>query len=391
MPFYAQWWIHQNSGVTANLNDVYGISGNNVVIVGNAGVILKTTDGGTHWNIKVSGTVENLTKVQFVNATIGYVVGTSGTILKTIDAGENWTSIATGNTTNLYGLSCVNENIFYISGDNGLIKKTVDGGASLIDQSLVLSHPIKSIQFLNNQMGYASSYDYTGYNSFGFFKTTDGGATWMLQSNPVTTFFFLDENVGFVTFEGIKKTIDGGLNFTNFGYPFTPPLDLFSSNANEIWSVSNSYALCGCSYFCIDKSYINNAGNLEQAQNCYPDTVNPPFEAITFADATNGYVVGDFGVIYKNTTGNMENLGLNELAKANNAIIYPNPATNSIMVENKSDKAVLSIIISDMNGRKILATTMVNSTIDISSLAKGVYLVGLTFDDKSVTQKLIKQ
>lgn len=176
------------------------------------------------------------------------------------------------------------------------------------------------------------------------------------------------------------------------GGSMAPAADLFSLNENEVWSVENSFTLCGCSYFCIDKRNYTISGDIQEAQNCYADTAgNPPFEAITFADATNGYAVGNHGLIYKNTTGNMENLGITELDKANSVIIYPNPSSNSIVVENKSDKPIRSIIISDMNGRKILATTMVNSTIDISSFAKGVYLVGLTFDDKSITQKLIKQ
>ena len=390
IPFYGQWWTPQTSGVTANLNDVYGISGNVVVIVGNGGTILKTIDGGANWIQKTSGTTSNLMKLQFVNANTGYAVGENGTLLKSIDGGENWSAITTGITTNLYGLSCVNENNFYISGDNGLIRKTIDGGANFIAQDYSTIYPIKTIQFLNDQVGYASSYE--NYNSYAFIKTLDGGTTWTLLSNQISTFYFLNETIGFVTSGSVFKTIDGGLNLTNMAVSMAPPADLFSSNENEVWSVENAFTLCGCSTFCIRKSEITNTGEIQEAQNCYSDTAgNRPFTAITFADATNGYVVGDFGIIYKNTSGNMENLEVNEFVKADNVIIYPNPTSNNITLENKNNTPISSIIISDMNGRRVLDTTIVNSTIDVSSLAKGVYLMVVTCDERSITKKLIKQ
>ena len=112
LPFYAQWWTLQNSGVTANLNDVSGITGNEVLIVGNSGTILKTIDGGVHWVQKTSSTISNLMKIQFVNPTIGYAVGENGTLLKTTDSGESWSTITTGITSNFYGLSCLS-NLFF--------------------------------------------------------------------------------------------------------------------------------------------------------------------------------------------------------------------------------------------------------------------------------------
>ncbi len=45
IPIQAQ-WTQQNSGTTENLNDVYCISADTVVVVGNNGIILRTTDGG---------------------------------------------------------------------------------------------------------------------------------------------------------------------------------------------------------------------------------------------------------------------------------------------------------------------------------------------------------
>ena len=48
MPIYAQ-WVQQTSGTGENLNDVYCITADIVVAVGDNGTILKTIDGGTTW------------------------------------------------------------------------------------------------------------------------------------------------------------------------------------------------------------------------------------------------------------------------------------------------------------------------------------------------------
>ncbi|WP_162127166.1 T9SS type A sorting domain-containing protein [Flavobacterium phycosphaerae] len=394
IPFYAQWWTPQTSGVTQNLNDVYGITGTTVVIVGNGGTILKTIDGGDHWMPKTSGTTANLTKVQFVNPTVGYTVGESGTLLKTTDSGENWSPISSGTTTNLYGLSCLSESVFFISGNDGLIKKTSDGGATFDTINYAGNYSFSTLQFLNDQVGYACSYQYFGSDSNAFIKTIDGGATWTLLSTEIASCFFLNETVGFTkSISGpVSKTIDGGVNLTYMGDSYAPSADLFAWNENVVWSVENNFTLCNCSYFCIKKREITNTELLDPIENCYAETLgNPPFEAITFADPTNGYVVGDYGIIYKNGTGNMENLDRNDLNKKENVVIYPNPASNLITIENNSNTPLSAVTITDLNGRKIMTSTNGNSGIDISSWAKGVYLVQLATDNGIITKKIVKK
>jgi photosystem II stability/assembly factor-like uncharacterized protein len=392
LPFYAQWWTLQNSGVTANLNDVNGITGNEVLIVGNSGTILKTIDGGVHWVQKTSSTISNLMKIQFVNPTIGYAVGENGTLLKTTDSGESWSTITTGITSNFYGLSCLSENVFYISGDNGLVLKTIDGGTNFSNESYVGNYSFKTIQFLNDQVGYACSFEYSGSDSNAFIKTNDGGETWTFLSNEVTSFYFLNENIGFLkTFGPVFKTIDGGVNLIYMGDSNSQSADLFSMNENLVWSVENTFTLCNCSYFCIEKRELDNTQVPSAAQNCYADTAgNPPFEAITFADATTGYVVGDYGIIYKNATGTMEDLGVAEFNK-NSIYISPNPASELITIENKSNTQINSITITDMNGRIILEDNTAHTTLDVNSLSNGVYFIQFASEKGSITKKLIKK
>ena len=401
-PFFAQ-WQPQISGTTANLNDVYCLTENLVVIVGNGGTILKTTDGGANWISKTSGTTSDLREVQFVNSNIGYAVGSGGVLLKTTDGGEIWNAITTGFTTNLYGLSCVNETIVFISGDNGLIKKTTDGGVTFTDQSIPSVYPFVTIQFLNEQVGYASSYDPPPYGNTNsntkFIKTTDGGITWNLVPNQnISSFYFLTENIGFLRDNnGVSKTIDGGLNQEYIGNSGQTTVAIFSSNENVVWNVENTFTLCNCSIFCINKIDLTLAPELQQVSNCYSDTTgDSPFMSIHFGSETKGYAVGLWGKILKNSTGLMDNVfATTEFNKENFVKMYPNPATNQITISFKEKQSTpFSIEITDFVGKKIISKSFENqndTTLPIESFSKGIYFVKISTKKGESIQKIIKE
>ena len=116
-----------------------------------------------------------------------------------------------------------------------------------------------------------------------------------------------------------------------------------------------------------------------------PNTV---YEFKAFAATASGNNYGD--VI------NFTTLGLNEVQGSEMSIVmYPNPTSNqtNLIVNGVSGDA--KIIISDMQGR-ILNTTnvkaangVIEQTIDVSNLAKGVYYVRIQNNQLSRTQKLI--
>ncbi|MEO5891169.1 MAG: YCF48-related protein [Ferruginibacter sp.] len=120
---------------------------NNGIIVGDAGGIAKTTDGGGTWTyfaytfLNVSGDVTKPTfnDVQFVNPSLAYAVGNNGAMIKSIDGGTNWTFVNTPyfNTgSEINTVFFTNATTGYIGGDGDLVSrkyiiyKTTDGGAS---------------------------------------------------------------------------------------------------------------------------------------------------------------------------------------------------------------------------------------------------------------------
>ena len=71
-----------------------------------------------------------------------------------------------------------------------------------------------------------------------------------------------------------------------------------------------------------------------------------------------------------------------------NMKLYPNPAQNVLNIE--SEAAISSISISDLTGKTVMAKQDPGTSIDISQLTSGMYLVRIDSDKGSTTKKLIK-
>lgn len=288
-------WEAQISGVTTSLDDVFCINQDTVVVVGDAGVILKTTNGGLLWTPKNSGTLDNIYKVQFPTANIGFAIAThsvnnvnQSSLLKTIDSGENWSPIGAGFTSSINDICFLDEDIIYTSG--GGIKKSVDGGATFT----TLNSPpsIKKIKFINQQVGFASSNEI-------IYKTLDGGNIWsIIYQNEYNfpNFEFKDENIGFIYTTNEKfKTIDGGTTLTNMYTPNGRPIDFQVMNENVVWSINRIELLCSCPPSdCISKSNYNPDNTNQLDEICYAGVHSNAtiFNAIHFANDLTGFVVG---------------------------------------------------------------------------------------------------
>ncbi|HZW77656.1 MAG TPA: T9SS-dependent M36 family metallopeptidase [Flavobacteriaceae bacterium] len=78
----------------------------------------------------------------------------------------------------------------------------------------------------------------------------------------------------------------------------------------------------------------------------------------------------------------------------NKFVIYPNPAEGIVNIQTRFEVSGAEINIYDMNGRKVLNTTLNlhgDSSIDISNLAAGLYMVNIEGGGFSQTTKLVVQ
>jgi len=185
------------------------------------GVIYRTSDGGDTWIDITPGQIAYLNAVQFLDENTGYAVGEEGTVLKTTDAGETWTVKLRTDWKippldlefTLSDLFFLNSDTGWICGDGGYIAKTTDGGNSW-QETIIVSGTLyfTEIQFIDELTGWISS----GVSKH-FFKTTDGGKNWneiyLPLGHGLESFFFLNKNDGWGGGynEGcIYNTSDGG-------------------------------------------------------------------------------------------------------------------------------------------------------------------------------------
>lgn len=131
-------WQQLNSGTNNYLRDLHFISENTGWVVGQSGLILKTTNGGNSWVQQSSNTSTDLITVFFWNDQLGWVGGYNGLLLKTTDSGESWQTSQVGfGNEDIYSLSFISENIGHAvigkvlpSSYIGDVIRTTDGGNS---------------------------------------------------------------------------------------------------------------------------------------------------------------------------------------------------------------------------------------------------------------------
>src|SRR5208283_4476995 len=113
-------WIQRRN----SLNGIEIIDASNVYIVGDFGILLKTTNGGTTWTQIPSDPTTFLYGVVFYSATIGWVAGDGGVIMNTTDGGITWNFQTTPTQNTLWDIELIrsgSSGVLYAAGDGGTI------------------------------------------------------------------------------------------------------------------------------------------------------------------------------------------------------------------------------------------------------------------------------
>lgn len=77
---------------------------------------------------------------------------------------------------------------------------------------------------------------------------------------------------------------------------------------------------------------------------------------------------------------------------ANMVSIFPNPTTSIINIKKASNIEVTNVSLYDVLGKKVVANYNKNtSTVDVSGLAQGVYILRVNTNAGTLTQKVVKQ
>lgn len=246
------------------MRSIYFFNNSQGYVVGDSGLVMKTTDSGLTWTKIQTGYDDvRFNDVLFTSSSTGWVIGNDGIALRTTNGGYTWT-LKTENypaffkEINLNSIIQVNNNYVKICGSKGRILLTSDQGSTWQKDQTSQSASLNKIVFfvtsssswteyavgdvgriLFNSTGAwanksieSSKYDlsdiHLSYDSYGyvcgsnayFAKTTDWGDTWTRYTIPdlgdEPSLIFVGFLVGWLVGEkgSIIKTTDGGVNWT---------------------------------------------------------------------------------------------------------------------------------------------------------------------------------
>ena len=135
---------------------------------------------------------------------------------------------------------------------------------------------------------------------------------------------------------------------------------------------------------------IDNDSLINEAYVLEGNVVSPTIKALTSVDFftfLNGVIPN--GTIYKfsNTT-----TGISEFKSSVNFSIYPNPATNNIIISQQSGNYDIETInIYDANGKLFKILEKIDKHIDISNFVNGLYFLQIKTDKGFSSKVLIKE
>lgn len=209
-------WVEIINGVTGD--SFYGaelIDSNYVWAVGDGGVILHSSNGGSSWIQQTSNTFNTLLSISFINRNQGWVVGDVGEFFYTTNAGSSWIKRATGWSNIFFGVKFKDANNGWIVGDGGLILRTTNGGSSWVRQTSITLEAIFYVDFFDVNNGYCA-----GTNGL-ILKTTNGGLYWEKLTTGTTRSIYIASGVSHNSVWAIGdsglvlRSTNGGLNWVS--------------------------------------------------------------------------------------------------------------------------------------------------------------------------------
>lgn len=187
--------------------------------------LIKTTDAGDSWNLVSNpDLVESMRDVFVEDANTLYVAGGAGIVQKTTDGGSTWTTI-TGNYSitpgQMFAISSADKNTIYASEQLSFpgntyktnVYKSTNGGTGWTKLPNTVNALLSTLDFGDNSTGFMAG------QASALYKTADGGATWSSSANGIAASSSLSLN-SVEAVSGTTAFVGGGndtYNETNFG------------------------------------------------------------------------------------------------------------------------------------------------------------------------------
>ncbi len=440
-----QAWHVQNSGFAAasrGINDFDVVDSNVVWAVAydgsGGGATIRdytvTTDGGATWlpgKVNATGLIAShgLANISAIDKDTAYAsvypgsasgIATQG-VYKTTDGGATWAKVSAGTFT--ANASFINV-VHFFDAMNGVAIGDPEGGYfegyttdnagaswTRIPQANIAA-PIAADEY--GTVGYFTAFDSSIWYSTNYGRmlvSHDLGLTWDIGSTPydstATTFIpslaFKDKMNGKAILLNTANAVDAIIATTDGGITWTTERDsssagIFNRNAiayvkgtTDTWFVTSANFNTGG----LGSAYTEDGG----ATWIYIDKIQ--HTSIQFNDIDNGWSGGfntssTVGGIFKwgsvrqpDTT--TTDIGFTK-ADQNALRVYPNPSEGTFYIRANVE-GTSNVRVYDMTGRIVFEETyptqsLLLTSIDLSNISKGLYLVELNYNGKKAAQRV---
>jgi photosystem II stability/assembly factor-like uncharacterized protein len=246
-------WTPQKSGTLSWLRDVYFINENKGFITGGGGTLLLTLDGGKNWKAQEKVTADTIEQIYFSDEKTGWLLceksifgrGAAGSsyLLKTTDGGAHWEQINFGAERERVTRIFFAKNGFAMAiGETGVL-------FALQDDAKSWKRIISPTRYLLLDGNFTDEFHGTIVGAGGsVLFTEDAGATWnqAILSDAARTklnkVFFINQKLGWtVGSEGkIYQTVNSGKSWHEQKSGVEENLnDVFFLNTAEGWAVGD--------------------------------------------------------------------------------------------------------------------------------------------------------
>ncbi len=382
---FGQW--NQSSFVPPGVIDEVDFPSENAAyIVGDFGLVYKSTDEGISWlQIYDFGPFTNPSNLKFINADTGFV-NIYGNHYRTFDGGISWTQFGTFPKLKIFQNSLFTS---YTSNDTTYIDKSINLGNNWT--TLFQHYQVGNEPYILSVVDNSNAYFINPNELDRVYKTTDG---------------FLSTDTAFITTGDIVlqeqfdfKDLQNGYHYGSWGSQSNPkrtwntgtfyfPIDLDGFGVLPVLDLDfNTSKLYASSLYGKIFYSLNNGQNWTEQVTPISDPIN----SISFFNNNKGIAISGNTVLYTNNGGIVGVNEINELTSLVN--IYPNPTTEVLTIQNNSSQ-ILKFTLYNSLGELCIDKILSNeiNTMDISSYSDGVYFYSLTLEANIIKSgKIIKQ
>ncbi|MFY9327597.1 MAG: YCF48-related protein [Georgfuchsia sp.] len=175
-------WQRQDSGIEVALQDISSWDEQRAVAVGNDGVVVVTSDAGRSWQtieVPKSKIANKLLRVKAQAGGTAWAVGEAGMILRSTDYGKTWLRMGAEEDAGWNDVVATAGKVWLV-GEFGRIKVSDDDGVSWRVVTSSIKTSLMSVAFKDGNSGLA-----VGLGGV-ILATRDGGQKWVQQQSPTS-------------------------------------------------------------------------------------------------------------------------------------------------------------------------------------------------------------